>query len=198
VSQRRNFWMRWRVRVGYPVAVIYWLLAEPTPRSILIGVLIAATGLAIRASASGHLRKYEQLCTTGPYARTRNPLYFGSAFLAAGFVVAGHSWAPGAIVTAYFAIFYYAVMRNEESDLHARYGRAFDEYAAQVPLFLPRIFFPGKSEVATPPAPAVSPGGEEFSWPQYARNREYQALIGTIGALGILWLRMLLRTYGGH
>ncbi len=26
-SQPRKFWMRWRVRLGYPVALIYWLLA---------------------------------------------------------------------------------------------------------------------------------------------------------------------------
>ena len=139
MTQQRNFWMRWRVRVGYPVAVIFWLLAAPTPGSILLGAIVAAIGLFIRGAASGYLRKYEELCTTGPYARTRNPLYFGSAILAAGFVVAGRSWWGGAIVAIYFALFYYAVMRNEESDLRARYGAAFNEYAARVPLFFPRL-----------------------------------------------------------
>ena len=94
--------MRWRVSIGYPVAVIYWLLAAPTPLSIFTGAIIAAFGLIIRGAASGHLRKYEQLCTTGPYARTRNPLYLGSAVLAAGFMVAGRSWWGGALVAVYF------------------------------------------------------------------------------------------------
>jgi hypothetical protein len=36
-----------------------------------------------------------------------------------------------------------------------------------------------------------------FSWEQYRRNREYKALIGTIAALAIVWLRMWLqRRYG--
>jgi hypothetical protein len=185
--------MRWRVRVGYPVAVIFWLLAAPTPRSILIGSIVSALGLFIRGSASGHLRKYEELCITGPYARTRNPLYFGSAILAAGFVVAGYSYWAGALVAIYFGVFYYAVMRNEESDLRTRYGAAFAEYAAQVPLFFPRLQVPSSATAQTPAA-----RGKAFSWNQYQRNREYQALIGTLAGLGVMWLRMWLRTRFGH
>ena len=194
MTQQRNFWMRWRVRVGYPVAAIYWLLAAPTPRSIAAAAIIAAAGLIVRAAAAGHLRKYEELCTTGPYALTRNPLYFGSALLAAGFAVAGHSWLASAIVVAYFSIFYYAVMRNEESDLRARYGEAFKAYAARVPLFFPRLI----PATASPQRTLVSPAGKVFSWLQYARNREYQALIGTVAGLAVVGLRMWLRTRWGH
>lgn len=194
MTQQRNFWMRWRVRVGYPVAVVYWVLAAPTPRSILLGSVIAALGLMVRAAASGHLRKYEELCTTGPYARTRNPLYLGSALLAAGFIVAGRSWWGGAIVAVYFALFYYAVMRNEESDLRVRYGSAFEEYAARVPLFFPHPRIPPPSRAETGESQS---GAKSFSWRQYTRNREYQALIGTFAGIAILWLRMwLLSRYG--
>jgi protein-S-isoprenylcysteine O-methyltransferase Ste14 len=195
LTQQRNFWMRWRVRVGYPVAVLFWLLAAPTPRSILLGAAIAAIGLFIRAAASGYLRKYEELCTTGPYARTRNPLYFGSAILAAGFCVAGHSWIAGALVALYFGLFYYAVMRNEESDLRARYGTAFDAYAARVPLFFP-LLIASSQRAAT--GPSVSATEKVFSWPQYRRNREYQALLGTLAGIAIMVLRMWLRAHFGH
>lgn len=193
MSQQRNFWMRWRVRVGYPLAVVYWLLASPTQRSILWGGAVTAFGLIIRGFASGHLRKYEQLATDGPYAHTRNPLYFGSAFLAAGFIVAGHSWWAGAIVAAYFSIFYYAVMRNEESDLRSRYGAAFEQYAARVPLFFPRIAAARVKE-----ASFTGPPLKRFSWAQYRRNREYQACIGALAGLGIVWVRMWIRTHFGH
>jgi protein-S-isoprenylcysteine O-methyltransferase Ste14 len=191
MTQQRNFWMRWRVRVGYPVAVVFWLLAAPTPRSILLGAAISAIGLFIRAAASGYLRKYEELATTGPYARTRNPLYFGSAILAAGFCIAGHSWVAGTIVALYFGLFYYAVMRNEENDLRARYGSAFDAYAARVPLFFPRLIVSSEGD-AEPIA------GKKFSWPQYRRNREYQAFIGALAGIAIMCLRMWLRIRFGH
>lgn len=189
----RKFWMRWRVRAGYPVAVAYWLLASPTPRFIAYGAIVAAFGVITRAAASGHLRKDRELATSGPYAWTRNPLYLGSAFLAAGFIVAGHSWVAGALVAVYFGVFYYAAMRNEESDLRARFGPAFDDYSSRVPLFLPR--FP--NETRSRPADA-SVGAGKFSWPQYRRNREYQALIGTIIGFGTLVLRMWIRAHWGH
>jgi protein-S-isoprenylcysteine O-methyltransferase Ste14 len=193
VSQQRNFWMRWRVRVGYPVAIVYWVLAAPTPRFILWGGIVAALGLIIRGAASGHLRKYEQLVTDGPYAHTRNPLYLGSAFLAAGFSIAGHSWWAGAIVGAYFAIFYYAVMRNEENDLRARYGQLFEEYAGRVPLFFPRLTSSNADTI-----PAAAGESARFSWAQYRKNREYQALIGALAGLGILCVRMWIRARFGH
>jgi protein-S-isoprenylcysteine O-methyltransferase Ste14 len=192
-SQHRKFWMRWRVRLGYPVAIVYWLFAAPTWRSIAYGAVVAALGLIVRAAAAGYLRKDRELAVTGPYSLTRNPLYLGSAILAAGFVVAGHSWIAGLLVSAYFAIFYYAVMRNEEDDLRLRFGAEFDAYTARVPLFFPK-FVGGNA----PAAPTAHESDEAFSWAQYRRNREYRALLGTVGAMGMVWLRMWIRARFGY
>jgi hypothetical protein len=185
--------MRWRVRAGYPVAIAYWLLASPTPRSILYGAVVVAFGLIIRGVSSGHLRKDRELATSGPYAWTRNPLYLGSAFLAAGFIVAGHSWIAGATIAAYFSVFYYAVMRNEEQDLRTRFGAAFDAYAARVPLFFPLI--PKRAAQEADPAAASA---AKFSWAQYRRNHEHQATLGAIVGLGFLFLRMWIRARWGY
>jgi Phospholipid methyltransferase len=185
--------MRWRVRLGYPVAILYWLLARPTHHWIAMGAAVAGLGIMIRTIAAGHLSKDRELATSGPYARTRNPLYLGSAFLAAGFAIAGHSWWAAALVVLYFAVFYYAVMRNEECDLRSRFGVVFDEYASRVPLFFPNFFDEG---FAQPVNPALSEGS--FSWEKYRRNREYKALIGTIAALALVWLRMWLHRHYGY
>jgi protein-S-isoprenylcysteine O-methyltransferase Ste14 len=191
VAEPRKFWMRWRVRAGYPVAVLFWIFARPSYRSIGLGGIIAAFGLIVRGLAAGHLQKDRELATSGPYAVTRNPLYLGSALLAAGFAIAGRSWADGAMVIAYFAVFYYAVMRNEEEDLRRRFGTAFDEYASRVPLFFPRY---SARQSAESQAHAAEP--KRFSWPLYRRNREYKALIGTIFGLALLWMRMWLHWHG--
>lgn len=183
--------MRWRVRLGYPVALVYLVLASPTPHWIATGAALAGFGLIIRALAAGHLRKDRELATTGPYARSRNPLYLGSFFMAVGFAIAGHSWWAGGLVVIYFAVFYYAVMKNEEADLHLRFGAAFDNYARKVPLFFPTLLGRGYE--------GTSATGDEqhFSSDQYGRNREYRALIGTIGALAVVWLRMWVRSRYG-
>jgi protein-S-isoprenylcysteine O-methyltransferase Ste14 len=173
---------RWRVRAGYPLSILYIVLAAPTIAFIAIGAVVAAVGLIIRAAAAGHLRKLETLTTSGPYAWTRNPLYLGSSLLAAGFAIAGGSPWSALVIAAYFLSFYPAVMKKEEAELHVRYGQSFDEYAACVPLFWPR-----------PPHRASGAGEARFSWQQYRRNREYQAAIGVLGALLLVYLRMLVR-----
>jgi protein-S-isoprenylcysteine O-methyltransferase Ste14 len=196
-SQPRKFWMRWRVRLGYPVAIIYWLLATPTWRSIAYGTIVAALGLMVRAAAAGYLRKDRELAVTGPYALTRNPLYLGSAILAAGFVVASHSLIAGLLVSLYFGIFYYAVMRNEEEDLRMRFGADFSAYATRVPLFFPNVFASGKSQSAAQSATSAEVNGG-FSWAQYRRNREYRALFGAVGAMAMVCLRLYIRARFGY
>jgi hypothetical protein len=181
---------RWRVRAGYPLSILYIALAAPTIAFIAVGAAVAAVGFFVRAAAAGHLRKLETLTTSGPYAWTRNPLYLGSSLLAMGFAVAGGSLWSALVIVVYFLIFYPAVMKKEEGELHTRYGNAFDEYATRVPLFWPR-----------PPSHSDSDGSRQsdsrFSWDQYRRNREYQAAIGVLGALVLVWLRMIVRQRTG-
>jgi protein-S-isoprenylcysteine O-methyltransferase Ste14 len=175
-----NFWIRWRVRVGYPVALVYLALARPTLLSLATGGMIGAIGLLIRAWAAGHLRKHQVLAMGGPYAFTRNPLYLGSVILAAGFMVAGKSIWAATVVAGYLGLFYPAVMRREEAELQRHYGEDFEKYAARVPLFWPSV---RRSEA----------GGkckEKFSGQLYRGNREYQAAIGFLLGLAALWARM--------
>ena len=83
---------RVRVPLGFAFAVLYFWLARPTVKSILLGAALVIPGLLIRAVASGQLQKNEQLATAGPYAYTRNPLYLGSLILSIGFALAARSW----------------------------------------------------------------------------------------------------------
>jgi protein-S-isoprenylcysteine O-methyltransferase Ste14 len=181
-----RFVTRWRVRSGYPLAILFWWLARPTYRSIFLGAAIAILGLLVRAAAAGHLRKSEALTMTGPYAWTRNPLYFGSTLIAGGFIVAGHSLWGALVIAIYFCVFYPAVMRNEEGELQQRYGAAFTDYAKRVPLFFPRSPKPLSASTTELPYGV-------FSWKQYLRNREYQAALGVLGALLFVWIRMKMR-----
>src|SRR5262249_8349192 len=75
---------RLRVPIGFISAILFVIISRPTWRSLAIGAPIALAGALIRAWASGHLRKNAELAVSGPYAFTRNPLYFGSFVMAAG------------------------------------------------------------------------------------------------------------------
>ena len=72
------------------------------------------------------------------------------------------------------------VIRREEDELKALYGAAFDAYAAQVPPFWPRLL-------------PVTASQERFSWSLYFQNREYEAAIGLVVALALLWVITLWR-----
>lgn len=181
-----EFFTRWRVRLGYPLAVVVLVFARPTPRSILYGAIAGVIGLLVRALAAGHLRKQELLAVTGPYAYTRNPLYLGSAILTLGAAIATHSWISAAILCSYFALFYTVVMRREERELALQHRAAFDEYARTVPLFFPR-FTPAKVSALSKRA---------FSFAQYKKNREYRAAIGFLLLLVVLLAIWFLRA--GH
>ncbi len=170
------FFVRWRVRLGYPLAIAVLFFARPQPHSIVHGALVGAVGLGLRARAAGYLHKQELLTVTGPYAYTRNPLYLGSAILALGAGMAMRSWMSAAILGVYFAVFYSMVMRKEEDDLRLQHRGRFDEYAAAVPLFLPRLW-PAKLQ-------SGSPG--RFSFAQYKKNHEWQASVGFLLLLLVL------------
>ena len=170
------FFMRWRVRLGYPLAAAVLWFSRPAPSSILLGGLTGAVGLLIRAYAAGYLRKQEVLTVTGPYAYTRNPLYLGSAVMALGAAIAMRSWVSAFILVLYFAVFYSTVMRREERELCARHGTAFEEYARAVPLFIPRLRSANLSRESS----------GAFSLEQYRKNHEWQAAVGFLFLLGVL------------
>jgi protein-S-isoprenylcysteine O-methyltransferase Ste14 len=175
-----DFFARWRVRLGYLLAIIVLVLARPVPWFILLGGAIGLVGLVIRARAAGYLHKQEVLTMTGPYAHTRNPLYFGSGILGLGAAVAMHSWWAAMLLLVYFALVYSFVMRREEQELRAKYGTAFDAYAGEVPLFFP--CFPARRLPGT--------GAGSFSWAQFRKNHEYEAAIGFflfLVVLAVIW-----------
>lgn len=155
---------RIRVPLGFAFALVYLWLAHPAAWSLIAGSILVVFGLVIRALASGHVRKNEQLTTTGPYAYTRNPLYLGSLVLAAGFILASRSWIVAAIALAFFIAIYVPVIRGEEEFLRSRFPE-FDDYSHHVPRLFPRLT-------------AYKSSSDGFEPHLYWKHREYNAAIG--------------------
>lgn len=176
MSAAGSFFARWRVRLGYPLAIVVLYFSKPTPRSILLGAVVGVLGLSVRAHAAGYLHKQEVLTVTGPYAHTRNPLYLGSAILAFGAGMATHSWISALILIVYFAVVYSIVMQREANELLLRHGASFEEYARAVPLFIPRLTA----------AKLTGDSGGSFSFAQYRKNHEWQASLGFLFLLIVL------------
>src|ERR1700722_2291761 len=170
---------RIRVPLGFAFAVLYFWLAKPSVQSIPLGAALVIPGLVIRALASGHLQKNEQLATGGPYAYIRNPLYLGSLILSVGFALAARSWWIVAGIVIFFFVIYLPVIRSEETFLRERFPQ-FDEYARKVPSLLPRLSRFGN-------------GGGSFSWKLYWKHREYNAALGSVAMMAGLLAKMLMK-----
>jgi protein-S-isoprenylcysteine O-methyltransferase Ste14 len=168
---------RIRVPLGFAFAALYLWLAHPTRASLVLGILVTIPGLLIRTLASGHVRKNEQLATTGPYAYTRNPLYLGSFIIAVGFAIAARSWWIVAVVIVLFFEIYLPVIRSEENFLRQTFPD-FEAYAARVPRLLPRPTL-------------VRNSGGAFSRALYLQHREYNAILGTAAIAAALLVKLL-------
>lgn len=176
---------RLRVPIGFLFAAVYLFFAPnyATPLTLVVGGAVALTGLVIRAWAAGHIVKNEELAVTGPYAHSRNPLYFGSFLIAAGFAMIAH-WSLLLLVVALFAAVYMPVIERERRNVRRKFPDAYAEYERNVPSFVPRPV-PWRR-------PAVS-AAEGFSLALYMRHREWRAALAFVGVIAFIVTRMRFR-----
>ncbi len=163
---------RIRVPMGFLFAAFFLWLARPQWWSLAAGSAVALAGVGIRAISSGHVNKNEELATTGPYAYTRNPLYFGSIVIALGFALSALRWEIALALVFLFAAIYVPVIRGEEQYLSAHFAN-YLEYCSRVPRLLPRLC-------------AGEQGRSRFSAELYWKHREYNALLGTLAVIAAL------------
>jgi len=159
---------RLRVPLGFLCAAAAFLLASPTPESLVVGMLVAVPGEVLRIWAAGHIDKGREITTSGPYRLTRHPLYLGSTILGIGFAIAADSWAVVAIVAGYLGLTLAAAIRTEEAMLDERFDGAYARYREG----------------------SLEPGERRFRLARALGNREHRAVMGLI-AVG-LWLYLRL------
>jgi protein-S-isoprenylcysteine O-methyltransferase Ste14 len=182
----RKLAQRIRVPAGFVLAPLLILSAKPTPRSLLIGSALSLIGLLIRAWASGYLKKNQELTTTGPYAHTRNPLYFGTFIMATGIAISTNAWWFVALFIALYLFIYVPVMSAEAETLGKLFPNEYAAYSRRVPMFLPRLA-PFRDEEKL----SAQTVERTFAWSQYLKHREYQAAIGLFVVYAILLVKSL-------
>ena len=191
---------RIRVPLGFITAAVYLVevaLRPPHPLAIAWSLALVLPGLAFRAAASATIKKNRELTVTGPYAYTRNPLYLGSVFIAAGFALALLSWPVTLLIAAGFAAIYIPVIASEERFLRSAFP-VYDDYCRRVPRLIPRVTRPkSHSGIETPPIsqPGTTVPAAGFSLALYLEHREYNSALGAaLLYLSLLFLRPVVET----
>lgn len=85
-----------------------------------------------------HAQRRQALATQGPYARIRHPQYVAFVLVLLGFLL---QW-PTLLTLLMFPVLlvmYGRLAVTEEHEMQARFGAAFEHYAAQTPRFIPRL-----------------------------------------------------------
>ncbi len=162
---------RMRVPLGFFVAAAVLWLSQPTPRSLVIGALVAAIGETLRIWAAGHLDKGREVTQSGPYRMTRHPLYAGSAIIAVGLAIASARGVVAALIAAYVAIAIGSAVRHEEASMRAAFGDEYEAYAES----------------------RATPVERPFSFARAMKiNKEYKAVAGLAAVAAILAVKAAL------
>ncbi len=145
-----NFFFKYRSFTPIPLvfAIIYY--SNVSFPECMWGGIVIALGEYIRINAvryaGGETRTImvgaPALCTAGPYARTRNPLYIGNMIIYSGVIIAAsgpYMWILLLISTLFFTFQYTLIILLEESTLYDLFGKPYLNYQQNVPRLFPRI-----------------------------------------------------------
>ena len=186
---------RIRVPAGFVLAPLLFISARPTLASLAAGAFVAIIGLGVRAWGSGHLKKNQELTTSGPYAHTRNPLYLGTFLLGTGVAVGGGAPWFVALFAAFYLLIYVPVMFAEAETMRGLFSQEYEIYSRQVPLFVPRFTPYRASSIAsdgTIPHRSQAGNQRQFDVSLYLRHREYRAAVGFVVAYALLAAKLAI------
>ena len=146
----RDFFFRNRGYIPIPLAIIILTFASIKIELLLIGVILVVTGELLRLNcvryAGGETRTLKvgasALCSSGPFAYLRNPLYFGNVIIYAGMVfIAGGEfvWILLPATLTFFFLEYGLIISLEEETLRKKFNEEYGEYLSMVPRLIPRV-----------------------------------------------------------
>lgn len=118
--------------------------------SFLTGIAIVITGLIIRYFSQGFAGDWmrgnevsaDYVLDEGPYSIMRHPLYLGNFFVGFGFTFAAnfHKAILLPVYSLVFFLYYYLIVREEESYLENKFGKRFIRYKEKTGAFLPKFW----------------------------------------------------------
>ena len=146
----RSFLFKKRSYTPIPLVLAILYFSQLTSPFWAYGGTFIMLGELIRLSAiryaGGRTRTTKvganSLCTSGPYSRTRNPLYIGNVFIYSGVVLLSggiYMFQLLAVVIFYFIFQYSMIISLEEEKLSTVFGQDYSKYKNNVPRIIPLI-----------------------------------------------------------
>jgi protein-S-isoprenylcysteine O-methyltransferase Ste14 len=141
---------KYRSYTPIPFLLVMFFFANPNIWSILIGLIIAFSGEAIRiwgvSWAGSETRTTGEvggsfLVISGPFAHVRNPLYVGNILMYTGLGIMSFALFPYLQILGlvFFYFQYKLIVQQEELYLEKTYGKDYENYRQSVPSFFPKL-----------------------------------------------------------
>ena len=145
-----NFFFKYRSYTPIPLVAVILYNAQLANAYVVLGLIFIILGELIRfwsVSYAGGITRTTTvgattLCTAGPFAHTRNPLYIGNMLMYNGIVlIAGASniFSMLMLTWLFFIIQYFLIINLEEQTLTRIFGTAYLDYTKNVPRLFPRL-----------------------------------------------------------
>ena len=126
----------WLERKGHALSF------DPGPAALPLAGLLVGAGLALflwtlytfwrHHTTVNPYKAAAELCTSGPFAFSRNPIYLGDWFVYLGLMVWIETFWPLVFAPLVWLIVRYGVIRHEEAHLEAKFGEPYRAYRASV------------------------------------------------------------------
>jgi len=140
-GSRKGISPRVRLRLGHIFIAVALIAAPATDHYafIIAGAILVIYGELVRIASAGQIRKNTELATSGPYAYTRNPLYFGSLMIGLGVVTFTGHWLFLLIFLAILPAVYHLTILGEEEFLKRKFGEDYARFVSSTPRLIPLI-----------------------------------------------------------
>ena len=130
-----------------PVPVKYFLNGTTSLSLWIAGFILMLLGIAFRMYSAGYLSgghttmiiNADYICSSGPFAYIRNPLYLGNFVIGLALGLAFNEWYGYVVFILHYITAYSILITYEEKFLADKFGAMYKEYSAHTRRFIPRL-----------------------------------------------------------
>lgn len=139
-------WLLAAVLMVWAQATLLPGLTYPIALARIAGPLLAAGGIALMIWAIAAFRAHqttvvphqtpETLITSGPFARSRNPIYLGDVMVLAGAILWWGAWPALVLIPLFMLVLTRRFIAPEEARMKESFGAEFAAYTQKTPRWL--------------------------------------------------------------
>jgi protein-S-isoprenylcysteine O-methyltransferase Ste14 len=121
--------------VSFMIPVLHLMIFLPF---FLVGAWLGIEGVKETTLRVAETHRAERIITSGVYSFVRHPQYLGGLLVHVGVSLLLSAW-YSLLSAPTMAMLVYLISRKEEEELIKEFGKEYEDYGKEVPMFIPRL-----------------------------------------------------------